>query len=269
MMPVAGPVISLITVVRNGAAHIERCLRSVAEQRYGNLQYIVIDGASTDGTQAIIARYRHLIAEYRSVPDNGPYDAAMQALQTVTGSVVGFLMADDWLSPSAVRKVAEMYAEDPEADMFCFAMQEYTVDTAHGIRKSRVFVDPPGRQFTLLDGLYCHGVNRFYSARVLKQESFHCATYPQMADRELYVRLGIRGIRKRQSSEILYHFLVHPGSNTTGGSAEKVARMLDETARIADEYLGKADVTSPDRDLLVNWYCFNRLRMCWFLIKCG
>jgi hypothetical protein len=121
----------------------------------------------------------------------------------------------------------------------------------------------------LVDGLYCHGVNRFYSARLLKQETFRFADYPQMADRELYVRIGLRGVRKVQSADILYHFLVHPGSNTTGGSAEKVVSMLDETSRIAQQYLGRADLSSRERGLLLNWYCFNRLRMCLFLVKCG
>lgn len=265
----SAPLVSVITVVRNAAATVERCLQSMQAQEYGRVQYIVYDGASTDGTQSVIARYRHLITEYRSLPDNGPYDAAMQALQQVTGSVVGFLMADDWLSPGALGKVAEMYVEDPEADLFCFGMQEYTLDTVNGIQKSRVFVDPPGRRFTLRDGLYCHGVNRFYSVRLLKQEPFRSAIYPQMADRDLYVRLGLRSTRKVQTSEILYHFLAHPGSNTAGGSAEKVVRMLDETSGIAREYLGKSGITPRERRLLLDWYCFNRLRMCWFLLKCG
>src|SRR5688500_9545183 len=141
------PRISLITVVRNGAAFMERCLRSVTEQSYDNIEYIVIDGASTDGTQAIIERYQPIIAHYQSKPDKGPYDAAMQGIAMATGEMIGFLHADDWLSPNAMAVLAAMYRETPDADIYCFGLQEYREGGDKQLHKTRLFYNPPGSHF--------------------------------------------------------------------------------------------------------------------------
>jgi glycosyltransferase involved in cell wall biosynthesis len=87
--------LSVITVVRNASRVVEDTVRSVLEQTYSPIEYIVIDGASTDGTQAILARYRGKYSVYRSEPDAGIYDAMNKGLSGVTGDVVHFLNAGD------------------------------------------------------------------------------------------------------------------------------------------------------------------------------
>lgn len=263
------PLVSIVTVVRNGASHIERCLQSVTGQSYRNVEYLVLDGDSDDGTQEIISRYEDAIAYYQSEPDNGPYDAAMQAISRARGKLIGFVMADDWLSGDAVESVARMYMECPEADLFCFGMQEYRQLKTGTLVETRRFVDPAGDQFTTLEGMYCHGVNRFYSARLLRHNAFNHALYPQMADRDLYIRLGLQKVRKATSRQILYHFTIHPKSKTTGGSRRHVASLLKETVRISADYLSDSGISKADRRLFVRWYCFNQLRLCWFLLRSG
>ncbi len=262
------PKISIITLVRNGAAFMDRCLQSVANQGYDNIEYIVLDGASTDGTQAIIERYKPILSYYHSRPDKGPYDAATQGLAIATGEMVGFLMADDWLAPEAAQTLANLYQQQPNADIFCFGMQEYKQDEQHDLHKTRVFLDPQGERFRLFDGLYCHGLNRFFSMRIMQQEVYaRNQKYPQLADRDFYVRLGKRDIEKAWTPDILYHVVVHPGSNSTGGTSDKIARFLEETSWIADEYLADKNIKGTDRVHLVDWYCFNKIRSCWFLLK--
>ncbi|WP_372529365.1 glycosyltransferase [Parvularcula marina] len=96
------PKVSVITVVYNNAAMIERCIRSVTGQSYPNIEYIVIDGASTDGTQDIIQNHLEHIDVYISEPDGGIYDAMNKGIGRATGDYICFLNSDDFYLRHAV-----------------------------------------------------------------------------------------------------------------------------------------------------------------------
>lgn len=87
--------ISLITVTYNAAATIKRCIESVLAQNYNNLEYIIIDGGSTDNTLQIIAEYSQFINYFVSERDYGIYDAMNKGIKQATGDIVGTLNADD------------------------------------------------------------------------------------------------------------------------------------------------------------------------------
>ncbi|HWK05338.1 MAG TPA: glycosyltransferase family 2 protein [Puia sp.] len=93
----AQPLISIITVVYNGAATFERTIRSVIGQTYSPFEYIIVDGGSKDGTQAIIDTYKEHIAKYVSEPDKGVYDAMNKGIGMASGEWLFFLGADDIL----------------------------------------------------------------------------------------------------------------------------------------------------------------------------
>jgi len=87
--------ISLITVTRNAQNTVGSCIESVIAQNYPDLEYIVIDGASTDGTLQVINRYSQFIDHLVSEPDKGIYDAMNKGIRLATGQVIGMLNADD------------------------------------------------------------------------------------------------------------------------------------------------------------------------------
>jgi glycosyltransferase involved in cell wall biosynthesis len=89
--------VSIVTVCYNAAADIERCLRSVVCQSHPQIEYIVIDGGSTDGTLQAIQKYRERIAVLVSEPDGGIYPAMNKGLAHATGDLVYFINADDYL----------------------------------------------------------------------------------------------------------------------------------------------------------------------------
>lgn len=89
------PKISVITVARNDVAHIEQTMLSVLGQTYGNVEYIVIDGGSTDGTVDIIKKYADKLAYWVSEPDGGIYPAMNKGLQHATGEWVNFMNSGD------------------------------------------------------------------------------------------------------------------------------------------------------------------------------
>lgn len=94
--------ISLITVVYNSEHTIERCIKSVISQNYSNIEYIIIDGGSTDGTLQIIEKYKQKINFLLSEPDKGIYDAMNKGIAAATGHIVGTLNSDDFLADSDV-----------------------------------------------------------------------------------------------------------------------------------------------------------------------
>lgn len=101
--------VSIITVSYNAVNTIEQTILSVLNQSYKNIEYIIIDGKSADGTSAVIDRYAKAVASFVSEPDNGIYDAMNKGIRKATGDIIGILNSDDWYESDAVDKVVECF----------------------------------------------------------------------------------------------------------------------------------------------------------------
>jgi glycosyltransferase involved in cell wall biosynthesis len=110
------PKLSVITIVYNNVKDIERSMRSVLEQTYSNIEYIVIDGASQDGTREKIEGYASRLARFVSEPDQGIYDAMNKGLAMATGDYVLFMNSGDELYDDDT--VAKVFATAPNADIY-------------------------------------------------------------------------------------------------------------------------------------------------------
>lgn len=109
--------ISIITVVYNRAATIERAIRSVLGQSYNNIEYIIVDGASKDGTTEIIQQYKERIHTIVSEKDNGMYDALNKGIRLATGDVVGILHADDeFANDQVIATIANRFSANVEVE---------------------------------------------------------------------------------------------------------------------------------------------------------
>ncbi|TCD02192.1 glycosyltransferase [Pedobacter frigidisoli] len=109
--------ISVITVVFNGELFLEACIQSVFEQTYPNVEYIVIDGGSTDRTLAIIDLYSEKIDYFISEKDRGLYDAINKGIKEATGEVIGILNGDDvFAGKDILQAIAEKFIMDPTID---------------------------------------------------------------------------------------------------------------------------------------------------------
>ena len=109
--------ISIVTPCFNAAATIEETIRSVLEQDNVDLEYIVCDGGSTDGTAEIIRRYESRLAWWVSERDRGQVDGINKGFTHATGDVLGFLNGDDALVPGALQKVCAAFAKEPEVEL--------------------------------------------------------------------------------------------------------------------------------------------------------
>ncbi|MBV8939528.1 MAG: glycosyltransferase [Alphaproteobacteria bacterium] len=264
------PIITLITPVFNAAATIEKTFQSVQAQTYPYIDYIVVDGGSTDGTVEIIERYRGIIRYFHSRPDRGPYDAVNQALALAQGEITGIVSADDWLAPDAVETVAALAEADKEAEIFCFALEEQRQTANGALRPARIFCDPEGERFRLFDGIYCQGLSRFYRTELMRRAGlFDGARYPKLADREWYMRVGLREPRKTRTPKTLYYFRCHPGSISGGGKMGGTVRSLQEMAQIARHYLREKPLSPLQREWVKNWYCFTMVRLVFYAARDG
>src|SRR4051794_21372097 len=109
------PKITVITPSYNQGEFIERTLRSVLEQGYEPLEYLVVDGGSTDDSVDVIRRYEDRLAWWVSEPDDGQTHALNKALERATGDVIAYINSDDYYLPGALDAAAEALERDPEA----------------------------------------------------------------------------------------------------------------------------------------------------------
>ena len=117
MQPAKLPKISIVTPSYNQGQFVEWTVRSVLLQRYPNLEYIVMDGGSTDATMQILDRYRGGIDHIESQRDNGQADAIHRGFARSTGDIMAYLNSDDMLAPGALHYVAKYFQEHPEVDV--------------------------------------------------------------------------------------------------------------------------------------------------------
>lgn len=110
------PKISIITPVYNQVDHLEYTIKSLITQDYPNLEYIIIDGGSTDGTIEIIKKYEQYITYWISEPDNGMYEAIQKGFNQSTGEIMAWLNSDDMYHKGALFTIAEIFTTLPEVD---------------------------------------------------------------------------------------------------------------------------------------------------------
>lgn len=110
------PRITLVTAVRNGVNYIDEAIRSVLDQGYPDLEYIIVDGMSTDGTVDIIRKYEKHLAWWVSRPDKNVYEALNTGFSRATGQLLGWLNASDKLHPKSLFVIGSVFAGFPKIE---------------------------------------------------------------------------------------------------------------------------------------------------------
>ena len=208
---------SVVTPNYNGARFLERTLQSVLAQRQSGLEleYIVADGGSTDGSLEIIARYAGDLARVISGPDRGPADAINKGLDAATGDVVSWLNADDLYYPGALGRAAAAMATHPRAAL-CFGRCPILDEEEREIRtfitgfKEAFF--PLSSRFTMQCINYMSQPATFFRRSAVEgagrlRTDLKCAW-----DYEFLLRLLRQGPAVRVPGEPLSAFRWHPSS---------------------------------------------------------
>ena len=126
--------VSVVTPSLNQAQYLEAAIVSVLEQDYGHIEYLVIDGGSTDGSLEIIQRYAGRLNSWVSEPDTGQTDAINKGFARTSGEVMAYLNSDDLLRPGAVREAVEYFEAHPEVGMV-YGDADYIDETGQVIGK--------------------------------------------------------------------------------------------------------------------------------------
>ena len=119
------PKITIITVCKNSAQTIEETIKSVINQKYENLEYIIIDGSSNDDTLQIVEKYKEKVTKIISEPDKGIYDAFNKGLKFSTGDLIGFVNSDDILTENALKILLDYYQRYPDKDFFFGSVKKH------------------------------------------------------------------------------------------------------------------------------------------------
>jgi len=221
------PRITLITPSFNSAATIERTLLSVERQNYPNLQYICIDGNSTDGTVAILNRYRHLIARIISEPDKNVADAVNKGFRLADGEIYCYLNSDDELADNALLTIVRYFADNPGVDVVTGSCRRVFEDKSEYITHVNELYR---EQMALRNPL--EQPSTFWRARVHQEAGEFDESYYYAFDWEMWNRFKVLDARFMVVDEVLsvYHF---SETNLTSRAGQKV---IDEMFRITRTY---------------------------------
>jgi glycosyltransferase involved in cell wall biosynthesis len=215
------PRLTVITPSLNQAEYLERTLRSVLDQGYPDLEYIVMDGGSTDGSVDILRRYDGRLAHWVSEPDGGQSWAINRAIERSTGDVVAYINSDDYYLPGAFDAALPLF-RNPDV-RWVAGTTEYrhadgTLITALGPR-----TPPISRLRWIRDPWYVPQASSFWRRDVFEEFGLLREDLNFIFDTEFGVRLVLRGLRPqrvRQALAVRYEHAQAKSADKSGFDAE-------------------------------------------------
>ena len=252
--------ITLVTPTLNAATYLPDALTSVREQEWPDLEHIVIDGGSTDGTLDILHAEPNLSVV--SEPDSGLYEAINKGLAKATGELVGFLNADDLLAPGALAAIGSEFAASPGVEMIAGGAEVFET-TAAGAATIVTVNDRDAKLLREQDVI--HGAPifnaRFYTRELIERVGPLDTRWRRCADAEWLMRVVDRAPHRAVIEPVVYRSRAHPGSLTFRGGIE-----IDLTEERRDLCLTRLGETIDDRPLHARyrrWHSWNAAYLTW------
>lgn len=236
------PLISIVTPSFNQGQFLEETIRSVLLQGYPHLEYIIVDGGSTDETIDIIRKYEPYLAYWVSEPDRGQSHALNKGFYRSTGWLVGWQNSDDFYAPDALSQAIAAALQHPEADIIH--------GTADFVNIHSAYEKPyPVSAFSIEDSLpFLNACNQsmFFKHHIFEQGDFLNESYQHAMDYEFMIRLFLKGYQFHYCPEIKGCFRVHPfskgstRSETASRESAKVYQLIYEHEELPETTRQKA-----------------------------
>ncbi len=178
--------VSIITVVYNNKHCITDCIESVISQDYNDIEHIVIDGGSTDGTQMQIEKYRNHLSYYISEKDNGLYDAINKGIRQATGNIVGLLHSDDvFYDRNTIKDIVHVFQRESIDMLYANGL---FVDQGNANKVKRLYISNPFRKEYLKFGWVPLHTTIYVKKEVFKEHGLYDINYKISSDYEMTLR---------------------------------------------------------------------------------
>jgi glycosyltransferase involved in cell wall biosynthesis len=225
------PKISIVTPSFNQAHFLEQTILSVLQQNYEALEFIIIDGGSTDGSVDVIRKYEPQLAFWVSEKDRGQAHALNKGLEHATGEIVAYLNSDDLYFPGAFTAVVDYFREHPECEWLCGDTQMFGKDREDLLISANV----PRSVAQALSWAYKAPQPGMFWKRELLREGFD-ERWRYCFDHELYVRLLLAGHKCEHLPVTLAGYRLHDTSKTVA-EGDLFDREFDQIADIYEPKL--------------------------------
>ena len=211
------PKISIITISYNSVKTIEETIKSVLSQEYSNLEYIIIDANSTDGTVDIIKKYENELAYWVSEPDKGISDGFNKGILVATGDIIGIVNSDDIYLPGTLNTVAQAYEEG--IDVYRGAIM------IHNDEKNEEYTYQPSMKFGMIpiNVNVCH-LPTFITKKAYEKYGLYDVDFKLAMDLDLLRRFYYAGAKFKKINAVLGKFNVGGVSTTTAVQKSFVER---------------------------------------------
>lgn len=229
------PKVSLVTISFNQAKFLPEAIRSVLGQGYADLEYIIADGGSTDGSIGIIEGFRPQLAQVLTGPDAGPADALNKGFAFATGEILGFLNSDDTLLPGAVKVVTDFMVQNPSVD---FVSGHCLVTDADGRVLRKTYSDCFSLRRLAYDGCILLQPATFFRREIFQRtRGFNVANRISW-DSELFIDFGLAGARHALLEKCLATYRLHQESITGANTVETKRQSVRDRNLV--RYLGRS-----------------------------
>jgi glycosyltransferase involved in cell wall biosynthesis len=226
---------SIVTVSFNQARFLEQAILSVLEQDYADIEYLVVDPGSTDGSRDIIERHRDRISKIIFEPDQGAADGLNKGFAAAHGEIYGFLNSDDVLLPSAISRLASHFSADPKVDIVMG--HEWIIDS-EGRRLRSAYTDRfNARAFAYSGGIICQQ-STFFRAELFNRTRGFNIHNTIAWDAELFLDLLQTAQKPLYVDDFFSAFRIHSES-ITGGQKLRDRHRAYELARF-EQIMGRS-----------------------------
>ncbi len=205
------PRVSIVTISFNQGRFLERAIRSVLEQDYRDIEYIVVDPGSTDGSRDIIERYRSRISKVILEPDKGPADGLNKGFAAASGDILGYINADDAYLPGAITKAVTAFEATPPANVIY--AHSYIVDhLGQVVRRSRSV--PFDLRLYAYGGVVVMQQSTFFRRQAFEDAGGFNESNRTSWDGELLIDFARSGSKFAMVDDYWSLFAIYPGSIT-------------------------------------------------------